>query len=184
MRRAVFLDRDGTIIEDTGYVHECDKVRLLPGVGEAIRRLNERGFRVIVISNQAGVARGFFTEDDVRAVNRLVLEELGKGGALIDGIYYCPHHVDGVVPEYKRACDCRKPGTAMIEQAVDDFGIDLANSYFIGDRPSDIEAGRRAGCKTILLTGTNSTPVPTGPCSPDHECKDLPEAVGWVLGER
>ncbi len=152
MEKAVFLDRDGTIIEDAGYIGEIERVRFLPGVGEAIRLLNESCFKVIVITNQAGVARGYFSEEAVQEVNTFIRESLAQEAALIDSFYYCPHHVEGVIEEYRKECYCRKPNPGMIEKAVHDFNIDLKQSFVIGDKSSDIEAGSRAGCRTIFLS--------------------------------
>ncbi len=182
MERAVFLDRDGTIIEDVGYINGCDKVKFLSGVGEAIKLLNENGFRVIVISNQAGVARGYFTEETVKEINEHVQESLARQGAFIDMIYYCPHHAEGVIEEYRKECYCRKPNPGMIEQAVRDFGIDLKNSFVIGDKISDIEAGHRAGCKTILLAGEDHPDkYKEDTVISDYVASNLCEAVGWLM---
>jgi len=182
MERAVFLDRDGTIIEDVGYLHERSKVKFLPRVSKAIKLLNENGFKVIVITNQAGVARGYFTEETVREINRYVQESLAKQGAFIDMIYYCPHHIEGIIEEYSKECYCRKPNPGMIEQAVLEFGIDLKNSFIIGDKISDIEAGQRAGCKTILLAGedllNNEREITL---ISNHAAPDLYEAVKWLV---
>ena len=131
MEKAVFLDRDGTIIEDTGYVAGRDRVRFLPGSGPAIRMLNESGFKVIVISNQAGVARGYFNEGMVQATNRHIQALLAEQGAGIDRFYHCPHHQEGVVAEYRRDCYCRKPNPRMIERGGRDFNIDLNGSVAI-----------------------------------------------------
>lgn len=182
MERAVFLDRDGTIVEDVGYPHERSKIKFLPRVSKAIKLLNENGFKVIVITNQAGVARGYFTEETVREINRYVQESLAKQGAFIDMIYYCPHHIEGIIEEYSKECYCRKPNPGMIEQAVHEFGIDLKNSFVIGDKISDIEAGQRAGCKTILLAGeeplNNEREITL---IADHAAPDLYEAVKWLV---
>jgi len=182
MERAVFLDRDGTIIEDVGYPHECSKIKFLPRVSKAIKLLNENGFKVIVITNQAGVARGYFTEETVREINRYIQESLAKQGAFIDMIYYCPHHIEGIIEEYSKECYCRKPNPGMIEQAVHEFGIDLKNSFIIGDKISDIEAGQRAGCKTILLAGeeplNNERKITL---ISEHAAPDLYEAVKWLV---
>ncbi len=182
MERAVFLDRDGTIIEDAGYLGERDKIKFLPRVSKAIKLLNENGFKVIVITNQAGVARGYFTEETVKEINKYIQESLAKQGALIDKTYYCPHHIEGTVEEYMKECHCRKPNPGMIEKAVCEFDIDLKNSFVIGDKTSDIEAGRRAGCKTILLTGED--PPNNGKeiaLISDHVAPDLYEAAKWLL---
>jgi len=182
MERAVFLDRDGTIIEDVGYPRERSKVKFLPRVSKAIKLLNENGFRVIVITNQAGVARGYFTEETVREINRYVQESLTKQGAFIDMIYYCPHHIEGIIEEYSKECYCRKPNPGMIEQAVHEFGIDLKNSFVIGDKISDIEAGQRAGCKTILLAGENHLNNERKiTLISEHAAPDLYEAVKWLV---
>ncbi len=182
MERAVFLDRDGTIIEDVGYPHERSKIKFLPGVSKAIKLLNENGFKVIVITNQAGVARGYFTEETVREINRYVQESLAKQGAFIDMIYYCPHHIEGIIEEYSKECYCRKPNPGMIEQAVLEFGIDLKNSFVIGDKISDIEAGQRAGCKTILLAGENHLNNERKiTLISEHAAPDLYEAVKWLV---
>ena len=157
MKRAVFLDRDGVIVEDSGYIDDCSRVRILPNAGEAVKLLNESGFEVIVVTNQSGVARGYFTEETVKEINNHIRESLADQGAFIDGMYYCPHHVDGTLMEYKKDCNCRKPNPGMIEQAVHDHNIDLSNSFLIGDKASDIEAGHRAGCKTILLDSHRTT---------------------------
>jgi len=176
--RAVFLDRDGVIIEDAGYVGEIERVRFLSGVGSAIKMLNENNFKVIIITNQAGVARGYFDEAAVCRVNSYVQEKLAEEEASINAVYYCPHHVEGVIEEYRKECSCRKPNTGMIEMAVHDFGIDLERSFVIGDKDSDIEAGRRAGCHTILLTETDQIT----PARADYVAPDLSEAVKWLLG--
>jgi len=181
MERAVFLDRDGVIIEDVGYLNECSRIKFLPRVSEAIKLLNKNGFKVIVVSNQAGVARGYFTEETVEEINRNTQESLAKQGAFIDKIYYCPHHVEGTVEEYRKDCYCRKPNPGMIEEAATEFGIDLKNSFVIGDKITDIEAGHRAGCKTILLA-SESHPNKGGEITlmSNHVATDLYEAVKWL----
>ncbi len=182
MERAVFLDRDGTIIEDVGYLNECSKIKFLPRASKAIKLLNQNGFKVIIATNQSGVARGFFTEETVREINRYIQETLAKQGALIDKTYYCPHHIEGTIKEYKKECHCRKPNPGMIEEAAGEFGIDLKNSFVIGDKSSDIEAGHRAGCKTILLAGedplNNEKEITL---MPDYIAADLYEAVKWLV---
>lgn len=152
-RPAVFIDRDGTIIEEVGYLSDPDEIVLLPGAAGAVRALNEAGFLVIVITNQAGIARGYFDSEVVEAIHERLSEKLEKDGAFIDAFYYCPHH-----PEYPNKdlgeCDCRKPLPGMLLRAARELDIDLSNSYMIGDTAKDIEAGLRAGCKSILvLTG-------------------------------
>ena len=182
MERAVFLDRDGTIIEDIGYINDCSKIIFLPGVTESIKLLNESGFKVIVVTNQAGVARGYFTEETANEINHCVWHMLADKGAFIDKIYYCPHHIEGTVDEYKKDCYCRKPNPGMIEKAAYEFDIDLSNSFLIGDKSSDIEAGLRVGCKTILLAYENYGGEENEPELMAHYvAKDLYEAAKWLL---
>ncbi len=182
MERAVFLDRDGTIVEDVGYLHERDKIKFLPGASKAIKLLNENGFRVVVTTNQAGVARGYFTEETVREINRYIQESLAKERAFIDMVYYCPHHIEGIIEEYRKECYYRKPNPGMIEKAVREIGIDLENSFVIGDKISDIEAGRRAGCRTILLVEEDPpNNDKENAVISDHTAPDLYEAVKWLV---
>lgn len=180
MEKAVFLDRDGTIIEDIGYLDECSKIRFLPRVSEAIKLLNENGFRVIVTTNQSGVARGYFTEETLREINRYIQESLSRQGALIDKTYYCPHHIEGVIEEYRKECHCRKPNPGMIKEAAVEHNIDLKGSFVIGDKISDIEAGHRAGCKTVLLAD-RGYPEEEIASMPDYIAADLYEAVRWLV---
>lgn len=182
MAKAVFLDRDGTIVEDTGYLHEISRVRFLPRVGPAIKLLNGNGFKVIIVTNQAGVARGYFTEETVREINGYIQARLAEQAAAIDKIYYCPHHIEGVIEQYRQECYSRKPNPGMIEQAERELGIDLADSFVIGDNPSDIEAGHRAGCRAILLDdGVSAKRAGEIKVIPDHTAPDLYEAVQWLL---
>ena len=182
MRRAVFLDRDGTIIKDVGYIGEISRIKFLPMVNEAIKLLNGSGFKVIITTNQAGVARGYFDEETVKEINRYIQEFLAKQGALIDRTYYCPHHIEGVVKEYRKECHWRKPNPGMIEEAVREFAISLRDSFVIGDKLSDIEAGHRVGCRTVLLANKRS---PEGgeetALTPDYIAADLYEAVKWLV---
>jgi D-glycero-D-manno-heptose 1,7-bisphosphate phosphatase len=138
--RAVFLDRDGTIIEDPGFLHEPGKVRLLPGAAAAIRRLNDAGWLVVTISNQSGIARGVYDAAAYAAVQRRLVELLAQHGARLDGAYYCPHHPDVTGP-----CECRKPGLRLFRDAAAALDLDLARSYWVGDRVSDIEPARALG---------------------------------------
>jgi D-glycero-D-manno-heptose 1,7-bisphosphate phosphatase len=148
-RGAVFLDRDGTIVEDPGYLHEPTAVRLLPGAAQAIRRLNEAGWLVVLVSNQSGIARGLYSEADYRAVERRLAELLAAEGARLDASFFCPHH-----PEFTGPCLCRKPGTKLFEDARTALGIDFHRSWFVGDRPSDVAPARRLGGTGVLvLTG-------------------------------
>ncbi|SRR6266545_1986989 len=143
---AVFLDRDGTIVEDPGFLHEPGKVKLLPGAAEAIRRLKERGFVVVVVSNQSGIARGFYSVDDYAAVQRRLGELLTAHGARIDGDYYCPHWPDVTGP-----CTCRKPGVKLFREAQAALDIDFASSWWVGDRLSDVQPALTLGGQGILV---------------------------------
>lgn len=180
------MDRDGTVCEEVGYVNHVDRVRLLPRSAEAIRKANERGFQTVVVTNQAGVARGYFPEEVVGEVHDRVRELLAEQGARLDGIYYCPHHPDVGAPGYRRECSCRKPRPGLLHRARDEMGIDLATSYMIGDSVRDVEAGRRVGATTILvLTGYGRGELQHHSAAwavhPDHVAEDLLEAIHWIL---
>ena len=152
-RPAAFLDRDGTIIEDIGYVADPDLVRLLPGAAPGIRRLREVGFAVIVVTNQSGIARGLLTVDDYERVHDRMIDLLARDGAHIDGSYYCPHHPDAGSP-----CDCRKPGTLLFRQAAADHDIDLRRSLYVGDRWRDVEPALTLGGRGVLVDGPSTPP--------------------------
>jgi len=185
-RRAIIMDRDGTVCEEVGYVNHVDRVRLLPGSAEAIHAANEAGFQTVVVTNQAGVARGYFAESLVDEVHDRVRELLAAEGARLDGIYYCPHHPDVGAPAYRKACACRKPLPGMLERARDEMGIDLPTSYMVGDSVKDLEAGHRAGTTNVLvLTGYGKGELEyqshAWPVEPNHVAADLLAAVGWIL---
>jgi len=153
--RAIFLDRDGTMNQDDGYTYRVGDYHLYPWTIEAVQLLNRSGWKVVVVSNQSGVARGLFSEEDVREVHQYLVRQIKAGGAWLDAIYYCPHHPEGIIPEYSILCRCRKPFTGMLEKAVADLGIDLAGSWVIGDKYDiDIQLARNAGIHSALvLTG-------------------------------
>jgi D-glycero-D-manno-heptose 1,7-bisphosphate phosphatase len=186
--KAVFLDRDGTINEEVGYMDHIEKFKLLPRSAEAIRLLNRNNFKTIVITNQSGVARGYFPESLVLKVHQKMKDLLKNEGAYLDGVYYCPHQPDGVESPNRQSCSCRKPKTGLVNLVLKELNIDFSNSYSIGDRGSDIEFGRRIGAKTILvLTGYGKEesehfgdPLKL---KPDHMAQDLYEAVQWILKE-
>jgi lipopolysaccharide heptosyltransferase II len=186
-RPAAFLDRDGTIIEDLGYLGDPERIQFIPGAQDALRALRASGYRLFVVTNQAGVARGLITEADVRRVNRRLQELLTDAGVTLDAIYYCPHHPEAGPPEYRQACASRKPGPGMIERARQDFALDLGGSVIIGDHSSDAEMARHfPGMRSIMvLTGHGSgqyEKVRTGEVPPpDHVAADLPAAVAWLL---
>ena len=147
----VFLDRDGTLNEEVGYVNHLNRMKLYPWATEAVRKLNHAGVPVIVVTNQSGVARGYFTEDLVNAVHKEIATQLASHGAHIDAFYYCPHHPDAPLPGYREQCQCRKPATGMVDQAARRFHIDPASSYVVGDSYRDMRLGFNIGAQTILV---------------------------------
>ncbi|HEX2089446.1 MAG TPA: HAD family hydrolase [Actinomycetota bacterium] len=180
--RAVFLDKDGTLIDDVPYNADPAKMRLSPGAAEGIRSLAEAGFRLFVVSNQSGVARGHFAEQDLSAVEDRLRTLMTEAGAKLDGFYYCPHYPDGSVTEYSFVCDCRKPEPGMIVNAAREHAIDVAQSWLVGDILDDVEAGRRAGCRTILIDNGHETEWrTTSERTPDHVAADLIEAAEVIL---
>ena len=186
---AVFLDRDGTINEQMGYVNHLSRLVILSGVVEGVRLLNHHGFHVVVVSNQSGVARGYFPIDLVHEIHRFIKDHLAKNRAVVDGIFFCPHHPDGTVPEYSIQCDCRKPKIGLIQQACKSMEIDLPNSYVIGDRCEDLELAHRAGTKGVLVKtgyglGEIDHVLPFRDVKPAHIGEDLFHAVQWILEEK
>jgi len=151
MNRAVFIDRDGTISEEVGYINHGSRFRLFPYSAAAIKQLHEAGYLAIVITNQAGVARGYFSEAMVQAVHKLMTDELEASGAALDAIYYCAHHPSLGEAPYRLDCDCRKPKPGLLLRAAREFDIDLENSWMVGDRYSDIELAANAGVKSALV---------------------------------
>lgn len=150
-RAAVFLDRDGVLNEDLGYVHRVEDLRLLSGVPEALIELRRRGYLLLVVTNQSGVARGHFGLDDVERFHAAVAAELARSGAGLDGFYVCPHLPDGAVARYRQTCDCRKPAPGLVLRAASEHGVDLTRSFLVGDKPDDIECAVRAGVTGIQV---------------------------------
>ena len=182
-RPAVFLDRDGTLIEDVGYVDRLDRLRLYPWSIEAVRLLRRMGYAVVVVTNQAGVARGMVGEQVVHDALELIQNRLGLVGERLDGHYYCPHLPDAPVEAYRRRCSCHKPLPGMARQAAEDLDLDLTRSVVVGDRWTDVQLARAVGATGILVkTGYGATQVsrpPDGQAA-DAVVADLMEAVGWV----
>lgn len=186
--RAVFLDRDGVIIEDIHLLTQTSQIRVLPGVPQALSRLREAGFGLIVVSNQPVVARGLATEADVEQIHDELNRRLAAAGSGVDQFYFCPHHPNATLPSYRVNCMCRKPQPGLILQAAKEHRFNLASSILVGDRVTDIIAGSRAGCRTILVqTGQHvAPPIQTAEpidatVQPDWTCADLTEAVDWIL---
>lgn len=161
MRRpGLFLDRDGTLIHPRHYPTRPEELVLYDGLGPELRTLREQGFRLVIITNQSGLARGLFTQANLDSMHSYLSEEMSRLGAPLDGVYHCPHHPEGSVPALAVECDCRKPMPGMLLQAADELDLDLSASWFVGDILDDIEAGNRAGCRTVLVDiGTESTPT-------------------------
>ena len=181
-RKAVFLDRDGTINVEKDYLYKIEDFEFIPGVPEAIKRLKDAGFLVIVVSNQSGVGRGYFDERAVETLHRHIQEELVEFGTSIDAFYFCPHHPDEGVGDYKVVCDCRKGAPGMLLQAAEDHDIDLQKSFMIGDKLADIKAGQRAGCQSILvLTGYGELLASKPEIKQIQKCPDLACAASLML---
>jgi D-glycero-D-manno-heptose 1,7-bisphosphate phosphatase len=185
---AVFLDRDGTVSEEVGYINHLSRFRLFPWTATAIKRINDAGLKAILITNQAGVARGYFTEELLTSVHDYLCDELVAGGARLDAIYYCPHHPNEGVPPYRTSCDCRKPKTGLLERAAREHEIDLSRSFMIGDRYSDVELARRVGARGVMVLsgygrGEYEYQRASWAGSPDHIAEDLAAAVDWILGQ-
>jgi D-glycero-D-manno-heptose 1,7-bisphosphate phosphatase len=186
-RPAVFLDRDGTIIKDVGYLSRLDDIELLPGSIDAIRALNRAALPVIVITNQSGIARGYFTEEFLADAHRALAARAEAGGARIDAFYYCPHHARGTVAKYATSCECRKPGAELLRRAAADLSVDLSRSYMVGDKWLDVGAGRAAGAQAILVRsgfGWFEEQHPRPDLAADAIVDNLAAAASWILLNR
>ncbi len=182
MRRGVILDRDGTLIEEVGYLDRLDRVRFFAYSVDAVRLLNRAGFAVIVATNQAGVARGYFDEAFVQNTHRCIASRLGAGGARIDRFYYCPHHPDGEIAAYRQDCDCRKPAPGMMRQAAADHQFDLQRSFLIGDRAGDVDCAAAVGATGILVrTGYGYRHEEAVRHAGGAVFDNLMQAVSWIL---
>jgi len=184
MRAAVFLDRDGTIIEERGYLDRLDLLELYSFTADAIRLLNRAGYATVVVTNQGGIGRGIIDSHFLQQVHETIDARLAAGRAKIDRYYFCPHHPDAVVPELRIRCTCRKPASGMIEQACRELSLDPKRSVTIGDRRLDVVAGSAAGTRTVLVRtghGAHEEAMPPGHSRPDAILNNLMEAVGWIL---
>lgn len=189
LKPAVFLDRDGTINIDAGYINDPDSFVMYPYAPQAVRMLNKSGFLAVIITNQSGLARGFFTKEVMNEIHGKMNDIFISQGAHIDGLYYCPHDPNAKISEYKTQCSCRKPNTGLIEQAVRELKIDTSKMYFIGDKYSDITAGYKSGCKTVMVKtgyGKGSLLHDTHKWGvmPDAQCETLLDAVRTILSNQ
>jgi D-glycero-D-manno-heptose 1,7-bisphosphate phosphatase len=186
-RPAVFLDRDGTIIREADYLRSTSEMRLLPRAAEAIRRLNQAGFAVVVATNQSGIARGLLSEADLEGIHDTLQRRLVKRGAKLDAIYYCPHHPEGAIHRYRRRCACRKPAPGMLLRAARELDLDLSRSFAVGDGERDVTAGRRAGCHAVLVRtgyGGETEKAAGDEIGADYVADNLLDAVVWILKQR
>ena len=151
LRPAIFLDRDGTVTDEVGYINHASRAKVYPYAPEAVRMLKSTGLPVIIVTNQSGVGRGYFSEEIVGQVHRMVEEALSAAGTRVDAFYYCPHHPNAIIESYRQECRCRKPGTGMPEAAARQFGIDLNRSYVVGDTYRDMKMGFAIGARTVML---------------------------------
>ena len=181
---AVFLDRDGTINEEVGYMDSLEKLKIIPEAFEAIRLINQNGMKAVVITNQSGVARGLFSEEFVQTVHAIIQEQLKARKAFIEAFYHCPHHPTEGQGVYLQACNCRKPAPGLLFKAADEMEIDLGRSYMIGDMPKDIEAAKRAGAKGILVRTGYGQEHRAFDVEPDYIAGNILEAVRWILKDR
>jgi D-glycero-D-manno-heptose 1,7-bisphosphate phosphatase len=182
VKRAVFLDKDGTIVENEPYNVAPARLRLAPGVHEGLRLLGAAGYQLFVVSNQSGVARGYFSEASLLPVEQWLRARFGEVGTELSGFYYCPHHPQGSVDRYRTVCACRKPEPGLILRAAAEHDIALDQSWFIGDILDDVEAGSRAGCRTVLIDNGNETEwLPGDHRNPSHTVSDFAQAALAIL---
>ena len=184
MTPAVFLDRDGTLLEEAGYLDRLERIAFFPYAIDAVRLLNRAGFKVIVITNQSGVGRSMYSEEFVLRTHEVMTERLAAGGARVDGYYYCPHHPQSSVERYRLECDCRKPAPGMLRRAAADLALDLARSFTVGDKWTDVAVGAAAGAKGILVRtgyGLASEAAPPPDVAPALFADNFAAAAAWIL---
>lgn len=187
-RPVVFLDRDGTLNVEFGYIRDVDQLILLPDAAEAVKLLNQAAVATVVVTNQSGIARGFYPESHVQAVNSRLLELLAAGGAEVDKLYYCPHHKDGVVKEFAIACRCRKPEVGMVERAFGEIsGINRHKAYMVGDQSTDIDLAHNAGLRSVMVKSGFGKAVLAGEfqwrVEADYVADTVLQAVQWILAD-
>jgi len=185
-RGAIFLDRDGTLIDEVGYVNDLARVKYLPGAAGAVRRINESGYLTFLVTNQSGIARRIFDIALLDEIHAKIASHLAESGAKLDGIYYCPHLPDAPDPRFRIDCDCRKPHPGMLLNAAREHELDLARSWMIGDSSVDLEAARGASVRSVMVLtgygrGEMKYRVPFKKLKPEYVAADLPEAVEWIL---
>jgi D,D-heptose 1,7-bisphosphate phosphatase len=182
--KAVFLDRDGTINEEVGYLDSLEQLRIFPVAFDAVRMINRAGIKVVVVTNQSGVARGFFDEDFVNSVHARINEIFRKKGAFIDRFYYCPHHPTEGIGRYRISCDCRKPAPGMLISASEELDIDLSSSYVVGDMAKDIEVANNVGARGILVRTGYGKNVVTSDIKPAFIAEDILAAAEWIMKDQ
>lgn len=184
MNKAVFLDKDGTLIKNVPYNVDTEKIEILPQVIGGLKLLQKAGYLLIIVSNQSGIARGYFTEEDLKKAFDHLEELFMNEGLKVEGIYYCPHHLEGKIEKFTRDCNCRKPLTGMFEQAAKEHDIDLSSSWMIGDILDDVEAGHNAGMKTVLINNGNETEwLMNAERKPDVTAETLHEAAHYIVNQ-
>ena len=197
-QRAIFLDRDGTLIEEVGHLSRIEDLRIYPEALEAVRKINQSGALTLVITNQSAIARGFLNEEELGDVHASLQEDFRREGARIDGFYYCPHHPAAGAGTYTQECNCRKPQPGMLIRAARELQLEMATSYMIGDRLGDVEAGHRAGCRSLLIKtgygegelqvldqGEVAASLEEVPLQrPDHIAENVLEAVDWIMEQK
>lgn len=177
MKKAAFLDRDGVINIDHAYVHKIDEFEWVPGVLDAARRLHEAGFELVVVTNQSGIGRGYYTEEDFARLTDWMKDAFADAGAPLAGVYFCPHHPEKAIEKYRTDCNCRKPRPGMLLKAAEDLGLDLGRSVMFGDKPGDATAGKLAGCPERVILGADDVKTPADAPDATRRFQSLAEAV-------
>ncbi|TXI95635.1 MAG: D-glycero-beta-D-manno-heptose 1,7-bisphosphate 7-phosphatase [Aquabacterium sp.] len=180
-RKVAFLDRDGVINLDRAYVHKWEEFEFVPGAVDAMRRLREAGYALVVVTNQSGLARGMYSEAEYQALTKAMCSALAQAGAEVEAVYHCPHHPKGQVAEWAVECDCRKPAPGMILRAAKELGVSLADSFLVGDKPSDIEAARAAGVGRAYIVQSDNAESSGGHAQADAAFRDLADCVAHLL---